>query len=160
VTSHSLRANGPLFDLHARLALFAPTWSIINVRRLFFIAAWNGPAFSRAWSERLKRGTNSSREMSGRWNRTSFSPSPATSPRVRSFMPCRSYIARRYVANSWAWSNVFPAQFTVSTARCIYSQSPLQVRIYDMVDEEFVSACALGSKCPRPRMSGPSSVRL
>jgi len=23
VTSHSLRANGPLFDLHARLALFA-----------------------------------------------------------------------------------------------------------------------------------------
>lgn len=86
-------------------------------------------AFSRAWSERLKRGTNSSQETSGRrWNLVFFfynSPRPF----------CASAILRRvrvtsrwYVANSWAWSNVFPTQFTVSTARCICSQSRVRFK--------------------------------
>lgn len=86
VTFHSPRANVPLFDLHARPELFAA--EAANSKRpatLLYHPEERAAARSRAWSERLKRGTNSSRETSSRWRAAArlFLHHPALSARPR-----------------------------------------------------------------------------
>lgn len=160
MTSHSPRAN----DLHARLTLFAPRRPIVNVRWTFLYHREERAARARAWSERLKRGTNSSRATSGRWSRVFFLIA-ARPVCERAVLRRTRVTSRRYVANSWAWSNVFPAQFTVSTARCICSQSRVRFKCEFMMRPTRSlyphTSTPLGSKClPRGIMSGSSSICL